>query len=87
MHSNRFSLHPGAWAQNSSTSATLMARIQEKRAELEHLRELKQLSASMADKMEVLENKLEVLTDGTEGMRSSRVQQLKLIPATINRHC
>jgi DASH complex subunit DAD2 len=46
----------------------LLARINEKKAELENLKELKELSASLAGQMSVLEEKLATLADGTEGM-------------------
>jgi DASH complex subunit DAD2 len=42
-------------------------RIEEKRAELEHLRELRDLSGAVASQMEALEQKLSTLNDGTEG--------------------
>lgn len=45
----------------------LVARIAEKKAELEHLRELRDLSAAVAGQMEALELKLSTLSDGTEG--------------------
>jgi hypothetical protein len=45
----------------------LVARVNEKRAELEHLKELRELSAAMASQMEALEQKLSTLSDGTEG--------------------
>ena len=48
-------------------SPALVARIEEKRAELENLKELRDLSANMATQMEGLEQKLATLSDGTEG--------------------
>lgn len=55
---------------NASTGPppALVARVNEKRAELEHLNELRELSAAMASQMEALEQKLSTLSDGTEGM-------------------
>lgn len=45
----------------------LVARITEKRAELENLKQLRDLSASVAAQMQTLEEKLSLLSDGTEG--------------------
>lgn len=49
-------------------SPALVARVNEKRAELENLRELRDLSAAVAAQMESLEQKLATLSDGTEGV-------------------
>ncbi|KAM3500376.1 hypothetical protein MY10362_006456 [Beauveria mimosiformis] len=51
---------------SSGQQSALSARIEEKRAELEHLKELKDLSGAVASQMEALEQKLSTLTDGTE---------------------
>ncbi|OLN95388.1 DASH complex subunit DAD2 [Colletotrichum chlorophyti] len=62
---------PGAGSQNASStgpSPVLVARIAEKKAELEHLRELRDLSAAVAGQMEALEQKLATLSDGTEAI-------------------
>lgn len=55
---------------NASTGPppALVARVNEKRAELEHLNELRELSAAMASQMEALEQKLSTLSDGTEAI-------------------
>ncbi|XWX00610.1 hypothetical protein V2A60_008631 [Cordyceps javanica] len=53
---------------SSSQQSALSARIEEKRAELEHLKELKELSGAVASQMEALEQKLSTLTDGTEAI-------------------
>lgn len=45
-----------------------MARVNEKKAELENLRELRDLSAAVATQMEALEQKLSTLSDGTEAI-------------------
>lgn len=45
----------------------LAARINEKRAELENLKQLRDLSAGLATQMQTLEEKLLMLSDGTEG--------------------
>lgn len=55
-------------AAASGQSPLLLARINEKKAELESLRELRDLSAQMAGQMEMLEEKLATLAGGTEGM-------------------
>lgn len=54
-------------AASSGASPALVARIEEKRAELEHLKELRDLSGAVATQMEALEQKLSTLSDGTEG--------------------
>lgn len=56
------------FAQTSGQSGALQARIEEKKAELENLKELRDLSAAVANQMEALELKLSTLSDGTEGM-------------------
>lgn len=52
---------------SAAQSPALVARIEEKKAELEHLKELQGLSAAVATQMEALEQKLSTLSDGTEG--------------------
>jgi DASH complex subunit DAD2 len=49
-------------------SPILLARVNEKKAELENLKELRDLSAALAGQMSVLEEKLATLADGTEGI-------------------
>lgn len=46
----------------------LVTRINEKRAELENLKQLRDLSGGLAAEMKALEDKLATLSDGTEGM-------------------
>lgn len=58
---------PSSSGSSAAQSPALVARIEEKRAELAHLQELKELSASVATQMEALESKLATLSDGTEG--------------------
>ncbi|TQS35306.1 hypothetical protein Golomagni_04280 [Golovinomyces magnicellulatus] len=53
---------------STGRSSILLARICEKESELENLRQLRGLSASLAGQMEILEEKLATLTDGTEGL-------------------
>ena len=48
----------------------LVARVNEKKAELENLKELRYLSAQLAGQMEMLEEKLSTLANGTEGETS-----------------
>ena len=48
----------------------LLARIHEKKVELENLKELRDLSAGLASQMRALEEKLATLADGTEGTQS-----------------
>lgn len=61
--------HPSmAGSQPSAQSPILLARINEKRAELENLKQLQDLSAELAAQMQTLEEKLSMLSDGTEGL-------------------
>lgn len=46
----------------------LMARINEKKGELENLKQLRDLSGGLAAQMQALEEKLSTLSDGTEGV-------------------
>jgi len=63
-------------AAASGQSPLLLARINEKKAELESLRELRDLSAQMAGQMEMLEEKLATLAGGTEGIVVSSIMKL-----------
>lgn len=56
-----------AAGSGSGPPPLLIARINEKKAELENLKELKELSAQLASQMEMLEQKLSTLSNGTEG--------------------
>lgn len=58
----------GGSQSNSGQSPILVARINEKRAELENLTQLRDLSAGLAGQMQTLEEKLATLADGTEGV-------------------
>ncbi|SLM34090.1 dash complex subunit dad2 [Lasallia pustulata] len=53
---------------NTGQSPILVARINEKRAELENLKQLRDLSAGLAEQMQTLEEKLATLADGTEAV-------------------
>ncbi|GAB0136382.1 hypothetical protein EsDP_00004683 [Epichloe bromicola] len=55
-------------ASSSSHSPALVSRIEEKKAELQNLKELRDLSAAVANQMEALEQKLTTLSDGTEAV-------------------
>lgn len=57
-----------AAAASTGQSPALVARVNEKKAELENLKELRSLSADMASQMEALEQKLATLSDGTEAI-------------------
>lgn len=57
---------------SSGQSPILLARINEKKAELENLKQLRDLSAGLAGQMQMLEEKLATLSDGTEGMQMMR---------------
>ena len=52
----------------STTGQSLQARVNEKKIELENLKQLRDLSGAVASQMEALEQKLSTLSDGTEGM-------------------
>lgn len=52
---------------NSQPSSALSSRIAAKRAELENLRQLRDLSGTLAMQMQALESKVATLKDGTEG--------------------
>lgn len=56
---------------NAGASPVLIARINEKKAELASLKELQALSGGLADQMQTLEDKLSTLSDGTEGISSA----------------
>ena len=59
----------GGSQASSSTgqSPMLVARINEKKAELENLKQLRDLSGGLAAQMQALEEKLSTLSNGTEG--------------------
>ena len=61
--------HPsiGGLQTSSNQSPVLLARINEKKQELENLKQLRDLSGGLAAQMEALEQKLSTLSDGTEG--------------------
>jgi DASH complex subunit DAD2 len=58
----------GNLSNSTGQSPILLARISEKKAELENLKQLRDLSAGLAGQMQMLEEKLATLSDGTEGM-------------------
>lgn len=58
----------GGPAASAGQSPALIARVSEKKAELENLKELRNLSAAVTTQMEALEQKLATLSDGTEGV-------------------
>ncbi|KAI2610951.1 DASH complex subunit Dad2-domain-containing protein [Hypoxylon fragiforme] len=66
MRQGSTSSNPGA--PSSGQPSALLARVNEKKAELENLKELRELSAAMANQMEALEQKLATLSDGTEAI-------------------
>ncbi|PMD44908.1 hypothetical protein L207DRAFT_419160 [Hyaloscypha variabilis F] len=64
-------LRQASTAGNSTSngqSPILLARINEKKAELENLKQLRDLSAGLAGQMQMLEEKLATLSDGTEAV-------------------
>ena len=62
--------HPsiGGSLSSSGQSSLLATRINEKKVELENLKQLRDLSGDLATQMQALEQKLATLSDGTEGM-------------------
>ena len=57
----------GGAQSSSGQSPMLVTRINEKKAELENLKQLRDLSGGLAAQMQALEDKLSTLSDGTEG--------------------
>ncbi|KAK3673858.1 DASH complex subunit dad2 [Recurvomyces mirabilis] len=55
-------------ASASTQSSALQARINEKRVELENLKQLRDLSGGLAGQMQQLEEKLATLSNGTEAV-------------------
>lgn len=72
------SMMPGAGLRQPSSqpSPALSTRIAAKKAELENLRQLRDLSGTLAMQMQALESKIATLKDGTEG--SSHLHCLRL---------
>lgn len=63
------SMLPGGLRQPASQpSSALATRIAAKKAELENLRQLRDLSGTLAMQMQALESKIATLKDGTEGI-------------------
>lgn len=54
-------------------SSVLAARVASKKAELESLKQLQDLSSTLATQMRTLEDRLNTLKDGTEGSSSDSV--------------
>lgn len=74
-HIRQSSMASGSLAANTAgQSPILLARINEKKAELENLKQLRDLSGALAGQMQVLEEKLATLSDGTEGIISEDTQ-------------
>lgn len=63
-------IRPSSGLANSANtqSSQLQARINEKKLELESLKQLKDLSAGLAGQMQQLEDKLGTLSSGTEAV-------------------
>ncbi|KAF6224203.1 hypothetical protein HO133_010778 [Letharia lupina] len=63
--------HPSMGPHDSAStgqSRMLVARINEKKAELENLKQLRDLSGGLAAQMQALEEKLSTLSEGTEAV-------------------
>ena len=57
----------GHHAISQQQSSALAGRIASKRAELDNLKQLRDLSGALYGQMQILENKIATLKDGTEG--------------------
>ena len=57
-----------AYSAGSQQSSVLASRISLKRAELDNLKQLRDLSSALAAQMQALEEKIGMLKDGTEGL-------------------
>ena len=80
--------HPslGGLQSSSGQSPLLLSRINEKKAELENLKQLRDLSGGLAAQMEALEQKLSTLSNGTEGnclRRNTQSTVTKRNPAAV----
>ncbi|KAJ5129209.1 uncharacterized protein N7515_005248 [Penicillium bovifimosum] len=62
------SMRQPSGSQASQQSSALSARIAAKKAELENLRQLRDLSGTLAMQMQALESKISTLKDGTEAV-------------------
>ncbi|CAI7582550.1 unnamed protein product [Penicillium glandicola] len=62
------SMRQPSGSQSSQQSSALSARIAAKKAELENLRQLRDLSGTLAIQMQALDNKISTLKDGTEAV-------------------
>ena len=60
----------GGSQASTGQSPMLVARINEKKAELDNLKQLRDLSGGLAAQMQALEEKLSTLSNGTEGKSS-----------------
>lgn len=59
---------------SSQHSSILAARVAAKKAELEDLQQLRDVSSALATQMEALNEKLETLRDGAEGLSLTVMQ-------------
>ena len=80
----------GNLSNSTGQSPILLARISEKKAELENLKHLRVLSSSLAGQMAMLEEKLATLSDGTEGIigfRTIMPWDSANMDSSSRRHC
>lgn len=66
-HLRQQSMSGTSTSSSTGQSPVLLARINEKKKELEDLKQLRDLSGNLAEQMSVLEEKLATLSNGTEG--------------------
>ena len=67
-------------------SPVLLARIAEKKAELANLKDLQALSGGLADQMQMLADKLQTLSDGTEGKLQNLNNEMRPSTSTVQIH-
>lgn len=75
---------PNTYSVASQQAAVLATRIESKKAELENLRQLRDLSNALAEQMQALEEKLGTLKEGTAGLSSSHHRILLQRPSKID---
>lgn len=63
----------GQHAISQQQSSALAGRIASKKAELDNLKQLRDLSGALSGQMQALEEKIGTLKDGTEGWISCRI--------------
>lgn len=73
--------HHSHSSSSVSQQSALQARIHEKKRELDHLRQLRDLSAGLAGQMQQLEEKLATLSSGTDAVAAVLSNWLSVLRA------